>query len=251
VRKMLAVVFGALVGALLVAAYRLYAGRQIGRTPSVEGIEDAGVAAGFARVAKLPPLRLLRWVVIRRALRLQPWGEAVDLGCGPGHLAIELARAAPSLHVTGVDLSNALLAEAILHAAQADAAHRVQFRTADAADTPFPDASFDLAVSTLSLHHWSDPVPILDEVQRILKPGGAFVIFDLRRDMIPPAYVLVAFVTRFIVPRVLRAAREPLGSRDAAYTPPEAAELAQASRLTGWRIANGPFWLAIEGRKID
>jgi hypothetical protein len=45
----------------------------------------------------------------------------------------------------------------------------------------------------------------------------------------------------------LRHIGEPLGSRSAAYTPAEAAALAQASRLIGWRVATGPFWLAIEG----
>ena len=50
-----------------------------------------------------------------------------------------------------------------------------------------------------------------------------------------------------IVPTALRRVGEPLGSRNAAYTPDEAAALLQASRLTGWRVARGPFWLSIEG----
>jgi hypothetical protein len=49
------------------------------------------------------------------------------------------------------------------------------------------------------------------------------------------------------VPAALRRVGEPLGSRNAAYTPDEAAALCQASRLTGWRVARGPFWLSIEG----
>ncbi len=113
--------------------------------------------------------------------------------------------------------------------------------------TPFADQSVDLAVSTLSLHHWADPIPVLDEMARILRPGGAFVVFDLRRDMIPPFYLLIWFASRFVVPQALRGMGEPLGSRNAAYTPAEAAVLAQASRLTGWRVASGPFWLSIEG----
>ncbi len=110
------------------------------------------------------------------------------------------------------------------------------------------DGSLDLVVSTLSLHHWSDPIAVLNEVARILKPGGAFMLFDLRRDMIAPFYLLILFATRCVVPRALRHIGEPLGSRNAAYTPNEAAALAQSSRLTGWRITSGPLWLTIEGR---
>ena len=158
-----------------------------------------------------------------------------------------LAEAAPGLHVTGIDLSTALLGHAHRRAIGAGLAHRIDFRTGDARATPFANASVDLVISTLSLHHWTDPVAVLDEVSRILRPGGAFVIFDLRRDMIPPFYVLIWFASRFVVPQALRYIGEPMGSRNAAYAPGEAAALAQASQLTGWHIAAGPFWLSVEG----
>jgi len=92
-----------------------------------------------------------------------------------------------------------------------------------------------LVVSTLSLHHWSDPVAVLDEITRVLRPGGSLLIFDLRRDMAAPFWLLLWFVTRVVVPAALRRANEPLSSRDAAYTPQEAAQLAAQSRLSGWR----------------
>ena len=125
---------------------------------------------------------------------------------------------------------------------------RVAFRKGDAARIPFPDGSLDLVVSTLSLHHWAAPVPVLDEVTRVLRPGGAFLIFDLRRDMSPPFWLLLWFATRFVVPSALRRVNEPLGSRDAAYSPDQAANLAWQSRLNGWRVTRGPLWLTIEGR---
>jgi ubiquinone/menaquinone biosynthesis C-methylase UbiE len=177
-------------------------------------------------------------------------GQAADLGCGPGYLAIELARRAAGLHVTGVDLSDAMLAQAITNARLAGVAHQIDFRTADVAALPFPDASLDLAVSTLSLHHWDDPKPIFDEIARVLRPDGAFLIFDLRRDVGPAPWLLFWFVTHVVVPPALRQIGEPLGSRDAAYTPAEAAGLLQGSRLTGWRVAHGPFWLSIEGHTV-
>ena len=77
--------------------------------------------------------------------------------------------------------------------------------------------------------------------------GGSFLVFDLRRDMAPPFYLLIWFATRFVVPSTLRRVNEPLSSRDAAFTPQEAATLAGQSQLAGWRVTRGPLWLTIEG----
>ena len=238
-------------GLALAAGASIYRQRSQARIPCSEDLDDdPAVAEAFGRITEMPQMRVLRGLVAWRTLGLCRAGRAADLGCGAGQLAVELAQAAPELHVTGVDLSNLLLGQALRRAAAAGLAHRVDFRTGDAERTPFEAGSLDLVVSTLSLHHWRDPVAVLDEVARILRPGGAFVIFDLRRDMAPPLYVLLWLVTRYIVPRALRRAEEPLGSRNAAYTPEEAAGLAQASRLTGWRVARGPFWLSIEGKAV-
>ena len=248
-------VIGAIAGAaaavLVTGGTRIYNERALERRASLEGIESPEVSEGFAWVASLPQMRLLRRQAIGRAIALSGKraapGLAVDLGCGPGHLAVELASAAPNLMVTGVDLSTTLLADAYRRASEAGLSYRVDFRTGDAADAPFADASIDLVISTLSMHHWSDPVAVLNEVARILRPGGGFVIFDLRRDMIPPFYLLIWFASRFVVPQALRYVGEPMGSRNASYTLGEAAALAQESNLTGWHVASGPFWLSIEG----
>lgn len=225
----------------------IYLQRSMARIPSPEGLDDPAVAEAFGRITELPQMKLLRRFVVQRALGLCAAGQAADLGCGAGQLAIALAQAAPALAVTGVDLSAPLLAQASHKAAAADLGHRVDFRIGDAQATPFEDESLDLVMSTLSLHHWSDPTAVLNEVARILRPGGAFVIFDLRRDMAPPAYVLIWLVTHRVVPRALRRVQEPLGSRNAAYIPEEITALAQGSRLAGWRVASGPSWLSLEG----
>ena len=230
--------------------WRLYRRRSLERIPSQEGIDDPAAARAYGRIMRLPHMALLRRFLARRATDLVAAGEAADLGCGPGYLAIELARWAPELRVTGVDLSDAMLTQAIANARLAGVAHQTDFRTADAAALPFPDASLDLVVSTLSLHHWDDPAPIFNEVARVLRPGGAFLIFDLRRDLGTVPWLLFWFVTHGVVPAALRQIGEPLGSRNAAYTPGEAAALLQTSRLTGWRVARGLFWLSIEGYTV-
>jgi hypothetical protein len=88
-----------------------------------------------------------------------------------------------------------------------------------------------------------------------LRPGGSFLIFDLRRDMAAPCWLLLWFATHVIVPAALRQVNEPLGSCNASYTPQEAARLAAESlatqsRLSGWRVTCGPLWLTIEGTTV-
>ena len=233
--------------ALTTAGAWLYRLRPYGRIPSPEGLDDPEVARAFGWVSRMPHMRLMRRLVAARAVRMASQGEAVDLGCGPGQLAITLAHQAPELHVTGVDLSDEMLAQAHENAECAGLANRVSFRIGDAQQIPFPDCSLDLVVSTFSLHHWSDPIPVLNEVARVLRPGGSFLVFDLRRDMPALGYLLNWFATNIVVPPALRRAQEPLGSRNAAYTLREATELAEQSHLTGWRVAAGPVWLIIEG----
>ncbi len=240
---------GGLAAAVGFAAWRVYNRRSRERVVGHEGLDDPQVAQGFDRVANMPQMRLLRAYVARRAVAMKETGQAVDLGCGPGHLVVQLAQKAPGLHVTGVDLSDEMLA-AERRGRQSGLGHRTAFRKGDAAQIPFPDGALDLVVSTLSLHHWSDPVAVLDEIDRVLRPGGAFLILDLRRDLAAPSYLLIWFASRFVVPAALRGVREPLASRDAAYTPAEAARLAERSRLRGWQVTRGPLWLTIEGTKL-
>jgi len=241
--------FGGLAGALA-AAWWLYDGRPRDRTPTQESLDDPKVARAYGWVATMPPMRLLRWFVVDRALAMTKCGAAADLGCGPGQLVIELARRAHGLHVTGIDLSDEMITRGQDNARRAGLADRVSFRQGAAQQIPFPDASLDLVVSTLSLHHWSDPVAVLNEIARVLRPGGSFLIFDLRRDMVAPCWLLLWFATHVIVPASLRRVNEPLSSRNAAYTPQEAARLAEQSRLSGWRVTRGPLWLTIEGMVV-
>jgi len=238
---------GLATGALLGAGWWLYRRRPRERLPSPEALDDPEVARAYGWVATTPQMRLLRSFVAQRAAQMVQRGQAADLGCGPGLLVVELARRSPWLHVTGLDLAENLLAQGEEYARRAGLGERVSFRQGDVKQIPFPDATLDLVVSTLSLHHWGDPVAVLNEVARVLRPGGSFLIFDLRRDMPAPAYLLIWFAQHVIVPAALRRVGEPLGSRNAAYTPEEAAQLAAQAQLRGWRVTRGPLWLTIEG----
>jgi SAM-dependent methyltransferase len=108
-----------------------------------------------------------------------PGARLLEVGCGPGHLSMRLARRSGAA-VTGLDLDPAMVARARARAAVAPGDGRVpEFVVGDVASLPFDDAAFDVVVSTFSLHHWSEPRRGIEEIARVLKPGGRVLIWDL------------------------------------------------------------------------
>jgi len=107
-------------------------------------------------------------------------GRVLDVGCGPGHLSIRLARE-HGFEVTGVDLDPAMIERARANAerAEADDGDVPSFLVGDVASLPFPNDSFDLVTSTLSMHHWDDPSAGLAEIDRVMCPGARSLIWDL------------------------------------------------------------------------
>lgn len=107
-------------------------------------------------------------------------GESVlDIGCGTGTLAIVAKReVGANGKVCGIDASPAMIARATSKATRAGV--RVSFRNAVAEALPFPDAHFDVVLSTLMLHHLPRKLrqQCAREVRRVLKPGGRVLVVD-------------------------------------------------------------------------
>jgi SAM-dependent methyltransferase len=125
---------------------------------------------------------LLRRFFIRVAgelADLAPRAHVLEIGSGPGRLAVILAEVAPEVRVTGVDVTPDMVERATTLAAGSGVAGQVRFLVGDVAALPLPDATFDLAVSTFSAHHWPDPARGLAEIYRVLRPGGVARIYDL------------------------------------------------------------------------
>jgi SAM-dependent methyltransferase len=106
----------------------------------------------------------------------------VDVGCGPGWLAIELARQRPTLNVVAVDLSSMMVRIARFNA---HGQNTVDVRCENAASMSLENGAADMIVSAESMHHWRTPVAVLDEFYRVLRPGGRAWIFDGRSDFAP------------------------------------------------------------------
>jgi ubiquinone/menaquinone biosynthesis C-methylase UbiE len=107
-------------------------------------------------------------------------GRILDVGTGPGLVPLAVAHAAPHLHIDGVDLSPAMIAAARRECTTARLDHRVTFAVADVTSLPYPDATFDLVISSMSLHHWPDPPAAIHDLRRILRHTGQIWIYDAR-----------------------------------------------------------------------
>jgi ubiquinone/menaquinone biosynthesis C-methylase UbiE len=107
--------------------------------------------------------------------------QVVDLGCGPGDIAIRLSRASAATRITGVDGSPAMLAIARAALRSAGLENRVSFLDGRLPGVPLATGGFDLVLSKDMLHHLPDPRVLWDEVRRLGRPGAGVCVVDLCR----------------------------------------------------------------------
>jgi len=130
-------------------------------------------------VSRILWARMFRGIADDVAATLATESAILEVGCGPGHLATQLAQI-PGATVTATDIDPKMIERAVANAERTlPVAAQPRFEAADVAHLPFEDDSFDLVVSTFSMHHWADPEAGLAEIARVLKPSGAVLIWDL------------------------------------------------------------------------
>ena len=105
-------------------------------------------------------------------------GIALDVGCGTGDLSLELARH-PLRRIVGVDLAPAMVAEGLRKVARRGAAKRVHLGLGHALRLPFPDDTFDCALTAFTLRNVSDVSAALAEMRRVTRPGGRIVSLEI------------------------------------------------------------------------
>jgi ubiquinone/menaquinone biosynthesis C-methylase UbiE len=104
--------------------------------------------------------------------------RVLDVGTGNGLLPLELLKARPDWHITGVDISADMLKLARVNAAKANVYGKIEFLQSPATELPFANSSFDIVISNASLHLWKDPVKVFSEMARVTAPGGYCLIRD-------------------------------------------------------------------------
>ena len=110
--------------------------------------------------------------------RVRPGGAVLEVAPGPGYLSIEMARR--RYVVTALDISKSFVRIAKENAAREGVA--VDVRLGNAAAMPFAAGSFDFVVCTAAFKNFSEPLAAMNEMHRVLKPGGEALIVDLRKD---------------------------------------------------------------------
>ncbi|HTS12500.1 MAG TPA: class I SAM-dependent methyltransferase [Candidatus Limnocylindrales bacterium] len=114
------------------------------------------------------------------AARLRPSADVLEVAPGPGFFSVELAKLG-NFKITGLDISRTFIDIAQQNARAAGVS--VDFRCGNAAEMPFPGDSFDFIYCSAAFKNFSEPVKALDEIYRVLRPGGEALIVDLRKDV--------------------------------------------------------------------
>jgi ubiquinone/menaquinone biosynthesis C-methylase UbiE len=153
------------------------------RIPEIAAVESEAVTRFYGLITGLPLMRAAyrRFVAGALALGVKQ-GNCLDLGTGPGCVAVAIARSRPALRVVGLDLAAQMVEQARGQALRADLDGRGLWPQGDGHCLPFADGSFDLVVSSFALHHWQDAVRVLDEIARVLAPDGHYYIADVCRE---------------------------------------------------------------------
>jgi SAM-dependent methyltransferase len=115
------------------------------------------------------------WSRFTEAVPVGRGDHVLDVGCGTGRSARDVARLAPEGEVLGVDLSSAMLERARAAAAREGLAN-VRFEQADAQVHDFPAAAFDLAISVHGAMFFADPVAAFANIRSALRPGGRLAL---------------------------------------------------------------------------
>jgi len=110
-------------------------------------------------------------VLDQAASRFTP-ASVLDIGCGSGRLLRKVHDSWPQAHLFGVDPAQAMLEVARQLTPEA------RFSIGSGEALPLEDASVDLALSTISFHHWHDQAAGVREAARVLQPGGSFLLAD-------------------------------------------------------------------------
>lgn len=160
-------------------------GHWLMHTPVIPRIYERWWRPALGRVAKglRGPSMAGEYDAVRTALGLRPGDVVLDIACGPGNFTRRFGVAVePDGLAIGLDSSPAMLARAVSDTQHPD----VGFLRASANDLPLQSSSVDAVCCFAALHMFPDPWQTLDEVTRVLRPGGTVAVFtSARRPELP------------------------------------------------------------------
>lgn len=153
----------------------------------------------------------------------------LDVATGTGDLAIQLARAIPAATVTGIDLSEGMLAVGRRKLKECGLDSRVTLSQGDCLSLPFPDGSFDVVTVAFGVRNFEHLDRGYAEMARVLRPGGRLVVLELS---VPPSPLVRPFYklyTRGVIPLLGRLVSSD--SRAYTYLPESIAAMPQGDKM--------------------
>lgn len=186
------VIFGALAVASAIAAVFCWReGDRVARPMAVYFVFFFANTVSFLYTTRRG--KFIEWARILDRLQLRGDERVLDMGCGRGAVLTAVAGRLTTGRVTGIDIwstsdqSGNAQAVTERNAALEGVVDRVAIETGDMRALPFPDATFDLVVSSLAIHNIrgnADRRKAVAEGFRVLKPGGRLVVADIRATAI-------------------------------------------------------------------
>jgi ubiquinone/menaquinone biosynthesis C-methylase UbiE len=147
-----------------------------------EGVEGY-FAIKYAEFAKdKPNMREVYANIADRVAAVIEEGIFLEVSPGPASVSIEIAKRILKPQIVGLDISETMIAIGKRNIAKAGFSKRISLLYGNASAMPFEDAKFDFIVSSGSLHRWSKPIEVFEEIYRVLKPDHLALVYDVRKD---------------------------------------------------------------------
>ncbi|HLX65787.1 MAG TPA: bifunctional demethylmenaquinone methyltransferase/2-methoxy-6-polyprenyl-1,4-benzoquinol methylase UbiE [Puia sp.] len=137
-----------------------------------------------------------------RDLRGLENAAVLDVATGTGDMAILLARRLPHTRITGVDISAGMLEIGRQKVAQLKLGDRITLQAGDSEALPFPADSFDAITVSFGVRNFENLEKGLQEMLRVLKPGGKLVVLEFSQPRVPVLCQLYRAYMRRIAPRI-------------------------------------------------
>jgi ubiquinone/menaquinone biosynthesis C-methylase UbiE len=209
-------------------------------------IEDKELAEYYSLMAKrymrIPCKRVLKRVMAKGIEK----GTVLDVGTGPGVFPIFLSKSLPEVRFKGIDLSSVMVEIAKKNAIEEGVGSRIEFGVGSAYSLPCEDHSIDLLLCINTLHHLDHPIEFFNEVARILKEEGAFVIVDFHRDVSFLFIGIFNLLWKAFFGKHPKARNGFLESVRSSYTVGECRDFLERSRLRHWKLYTRTLEMWIE-----
>jgi len=157
--------------------------------------------------------RLMYRALMKDMKALNKPGHYLEMGAGPGILAIMIAEANPDISITAVDLSPDMAAVANEYIRERKLEDRIRYLVGDVSDENMMQGlgKFDLVYSAFSLHHWRDPDKSISNLWNAVRDNGVLYKYDFKRGWWSCLLPVIDFLSAAYTPEEIRAILQELG----------------------------------------